>query len=76
MYKNKLFLNGLKYLIKNKGSLKPYRKKSNYATGGSLKNLDNYLLSLVGGVRRMSVKPKRKSGGSCCRSGGALKFVR
>lgn len=71
MYKNKVFLHGAKYLLKHKGALKPYKKHSNKTpTGGSLKNLDNYLLSLVGGVRRMSVKPKRKI------SGGALKFNR
>lgn len=65
MYKNKLFLNGVKYLLKSKGLLKPYRKKHS-SKGGSLKSLDNYLLSLVGGVRQMSVKPKSKSkrGGS------------
>lgn len=74
MYKNKLFLNGLKYLLKKKGSFKPHKTKHSNATGGSLKNLDNYLLSLVGGVRNMSVKPKRKSGGSCYNKG--LSFVR
>jgi hypothetical protein len=68
MYRNKLFAYGAKHLLKSKGSLKSYKHKR--TTGGSLKNLDNYLLSLVGGIRQMSVKPKKaaKSGrGLICR---------
>ncbi len=71
MYKNKLFAFGAKQLMKNKGSLKLNKKKK----GGALNNLDNYLLSLIGGVRQMSVKPKSKSSKSRS-SGGALKFIR
>jgi hypothetical protein len=75
MYKNKLFAFGAKQLMKNKGSLKLNKKKSSQKTGGALNNLDNYLLSLIGGVRQMSVKPKSKSSKSRS-SGGALKFIR
>ena len=73
MYKNSLFAFGTKHLLKSKGTLKPYRKKSSRTTGGSINNLDNYLLSLVNGVRRMSVKPKKSAKST---RGGALKFVR
>jgi hypothetical protein len=73
MYKNSLFAFGTKHLLKNKGTLKPYRKKSSITTGGSINNLDNYLLSLVNGVRRMSVKPKKSAKST---RGGTLKFVR
>ena len=78
MYKHKLFAYGAKHMLKSKGSLKSYRHKSKgTTTGGSMNNLDNYLLSLVGGVRRMSVKKPKKptrSGRGCCGSG--LKFIR
>jgi hypothetical protein len=73
MYKNSLFAFGAKHLLKNRGSLKSYRKKSGKATGGSINNLDNYLLSLVKGVGRMSVKPKKPAKTT---RGGALRFVR
>jgi hypothetical protein len=80
MYKNKLFAYGAKHLLRNKGSYKSYKKgKKAAASGGSLNNLDNYLLSLVGGVRRMSVsKPKKaaKSGRGSGYGGCGLKFVR
>ena len=78
MYKHKLFAHGAKYLLKHKSSLKSYKhhKTHKTTTGGSLHNLDNYLLSLVGGVRHMSMKHKKpaKRGRGCCGSG--LKFIR
>jgi len=76
MYKNKLFAYGAKHLLRNKGSYKSYKaSKKAAATGGSLNNLDNYLLSLVGGVRRMSVSKPKKSAKSGS-YGSGLKFVR
>ena len=76
MYKNKLFLNGLKFLLKNKGSLKSY-KKNKSKSGGSLNSLDDYLLSLVNGVSRMTTtQPPKPSKFMKKTYGGALKFVR
>jgi hypothetical protein len=83
MYKNNLFAFGAKHLMRNKGSLKSFRHKSQKtatATGGALynsNNLDNYLLSLVGQARRMSIssKPKKQTKSSK-RYGGALRFMR
>ena len=76
MYKHKLFAYVAKHLLKSKGSLKSYKHKSATKTGGSLANVDDYLLSLVKGVQRMSVKHKKpaKRGRGCCGSG--LKFIR
>ncbi len=65
MYKNSIRIVYLHLVLKiykkNRGSLKSYRKKSGRTTGGSLNNLNNYLLSLINGVPRMSVKPKKHS---------------
>jgi len=73
MYKHKLFAYGAKHLLKSKGTLKSYKPKTK--TGGSLANIDDYLLSLVKGVQRMSVKPK-KAAKSRASYGGALRFIR
>ena len=74
MYKRTLFLNGNKSFLKARGRILPYRG-SGSCCSGSGSNMDNYLLSLIGGVGRMSIKPKSKSG-TKRRSGGALRFVR
>ena len=74
MYKQKLFAYGAKHLLKSKGSLKSYRQKSS-KTGSGLSNIDDYLLSLVKGVQRMSIKPK-KAAKSRANYGGALRFIR
>ena len=72
MYKQKLFAHGAKHLLKSKGSLKSYRQKSG---SGLSSNIDDYLLSLVKGVQRMSIKPK-KPAKSRANYGGALRFIR
>ena len=81
MYKDKLFAYGAKHLMKSKGSLKPYKSRKSTATGGALNNLDNYLLSLVGQARRMSIASKHKKASKSGRGlkksyGKGLKFVR
>lgn len=79
MYKRILFLDGNKSFLKTRGRILPYRGSGSCCSGsgcsGSGSNMDNYLLSLIGGVGRMSIKPKSKSG-TKRRSGGALKFIR
>ena len=79
MYKKILFLDGNKSFLKTRGAIVPYmgsgsRSCGSYSGSGKASNMDNYLLSLIGGVKRMSVKPKKS--GAKRRSGGALKFVR
>ena len=78
MYKKILFLDGNKSFLKARGQLLPYNgsgsRSCGYSGSGKASNMDNYLLSLIGGVKRMSVKPKKS--GTKRRSGGALKFVR
>ena len=75
MYKQKLFAYGTKHLLKSKGSLKSYRHKSSKTGSGLSSNIDDYLLSLVKGVQRMSIKPK-KTAKSRPNYGGALRFIR
>ena len=74
MYKKILFIDGKKSFLKTRGRILPY-KGSGSCSSGSGSNMDNYLLSLIGGIGRMSIKPKSKSG-TKRRSGGALKFIR
>jgi hypothetical protein len=71
MYKNKLFLHGAKHIMRNKGSLNSTKKRTKTGAG-----LDDYLLSLIGGVHRMTIKPKTKPSKSRGSRGGALRFVR
>jgi hypothetical protein len=75
MYKQKLFAHGAKHLLKSKSSLKSYRQKSSKTGSGLSSNIDDYLLSLVKGVQRMSIKPK-KTAKSRSNYGGALRFIR
>jgi hypothetical protein len=80
MYRNSLFSRGAKNITKYQ--LRTGNKPIPYHSGGSCcgsgvassAKLDNYLLSLIGGIGRMSVKPKRT--GTKRRGGGALKFIR
>ena len=74
MYKKILFIDGNKSFLKTRGRIIPY-KGSGSCGSGSGSNMDNYLLSLIGGIGRMSIKPKSKSK-SKSKSGGALRFVR
>lgn len=76
MYKRILFIDGKKSFLKTRGRIIPYKGSGSCSSGsGSGSNMDNYLLSLIGGIGRMSIKPKSKSG-TKRRSGGALKFIR
>jgi hypothetical protein len=79
MYKKILFLDGNKSFLKTRGEILPYMglgsRSCGYSGSGKASNIDNYLLNLIGGVGRMSVKPKTKSK-SKSKSGGALKFIR
>lgn len=79
MYKKILFLDGNKSFLKTRGQITPYmgsgsRSCKSYSGSGKASNMDNYLLSLIGGVGRISVQPKTKKTKS--KSGGALKFIR
>jgi hypothetical protein len=78
MYKRILFLDGNKSFLKTRGRIVPYNGSGScgsYSGSGKVSsNMDNYLLSLIGGVKRMSIKPKKS--GTKRRSGGALKFIR
>jgi hypothetical protein len=76
MYKKNLFLAGNKSFLKTRGRIIPYAHSGfGYCSGsGKSSNMDNYLLSLISGVGRMSVKPKKT--GTKRRSGSGLKFVR
>jgi len=80
MYKRILFLNGNKSFLKTRGAILPYMGSGSRSCGcsgsGKASNMDNYLLSLIGGVGRMSVKPKTKKTKSKSKSGGALRFIR
>jgi hypothetical protein len=78
MYKKILFLDGNKSFLKTRSGIAPYMgygsRSCGSGSGKASSNMDNYLLSLIGGVGRMSVKPKKS--GTKRRSGGALKFIR
>jgi hypothetical protein len=76
MYKQRLFAHGAKRLLKSKSSLKSYRHKSSKTGSGLSSNIDDYLLSLVKGVQRMSIKPAKKPAKSRANYGGALRFIR
>ncbi len=84
MYTKIIFLDGNKSFLKTRWRIIPYNgsgscgalrsPSESYSGSGKSSNMDNYLLSLIGGVQRMSIKPKKS--GTKRRSGGALKFVR
>jgi hypothetical protein len=77
MYKQKLFLHGAKNVMKRKGQIK-YPSKSK-KTGSGIADIDNYLLSLIGGIQRLSTAKKqmpKKQTQTKSKYGGALKFVR
>jgi hypothetical protein len=78
MYKKILFLDGNKSFLKARGQILPYMgfgsRSCGYSGSGKASNMDNYLLSLIGGVKRMSIKPKKS--GTKRRSGSGLKFIR
>lgn len=75
MYKKILFLGGNKSFLKTRGAILPYMGSGSCSCGsGKASNMDNYLLSLIGGVKRMSIKPKKS--GTKRRNGGALRFIR
>lgn len=72
MYKKNLFQYGAKSFLPYKKSIQSYGGNGMGTCGsGANANLDNYLLSLVKGVKTMSIpKTTRK------KRGGALKFSR
>ena len=77
MYRNSLFSQGAKNVTKfqlrtgNNPSPVLYNGRGMKCGSG----IDDYLLSLIGGVGRMSIKPKTKTK-TRSKSGGALRFVR
>ena len=77
MYRNSLFSQGAKNITKFQ--LRTGNKPSPFLyNGGGMKcgsGIDDYLLSLIGGVGRMSIKPKTKTT-SKRRTGSGLKFIR
>ncbi len=79
MYRNSLFSRGVKNITKSQ--LRTGNKPIPFLyNGGGMKcgsGIDDYLLSLIGGVGRMSIKPKTKTKTKTrSKSGGALRFVR
>jgi hypothetical protein len=78
MYKQKLFLHGAKNVMKRKGQIK-YQSKSK-KSGCGIADIDKYLLSLVGGIQRLSTAKKQISKmpktQTKSKYGGALRFVR
>ena len=77
MYRNSLFSRGVKNITKSQ--LRTGNKPIPFLyNGGGMKcgsGIDDYLLSLIGGVGRMSIKPKTKTA-SKRRTGSGLKFIR
>ena len=82
MYKHKLFSRHPRHLLKSKGSFKTYTKSHHKAGSGIHNSMDNYLLSLVNGVRHnIKISKNQHSKRSTPQkhhnsSGGALKFIR
>ena len=76
MYRNSLFSQGVKNITKyqlrtgNRPSPVLYNGRGMKCGSG----IDDYLLSLISGISRMSAKPKRTA--TKRRSGAGLKFIR
>ncbi len=76
MYRNSLFSQGVKNITKyqlrtgNRPSPVSYNGRGMKCGSG----IDDYLLSLIGSVGKMSIKPKMKT--TKRRTGSGLKFIR
>jgi hypothetical protein len=78
MYRNSLFSQGAKNITKyqlrtgNRPSPVSYNGRGMKCGSG----IDDYLLSLIGSVGKMSIKPKTATRTTKRRTGSGLKFIR